>query len=115
MDSDELGQKIKDLFSKGASASKQALEKAGDKVQDFTDKSVIKIEKKKLENQVAEQKKRRAELELLQAQINPHFLYNTLDTIIWLIESGEKEKSVDMVNSLSNFFRFSLSSQSTIF
>ncbi len=52
--------------------------------------------------------RRNAELALLRAQINPHFLYNTLDTIIWLIETGDLEKSVQMVNSLSNFFRFSM-------
>lgn len=52
--------------------------------------------------------RRNAELALLRAQINPHFLYNTLDTIIWLIEAGDLERSVQMVNSLSNFFRFSL-------
>jgi len=52
---------------------------------------------------------RAMELMLLQAQINPHFLYNTLDTIIWLIETGKKEQAVEMVASLSNFFRSSLS------
>lgn len=52
MNTDELGQKIKDLFSKGAKVSKEAFEKAGDKVQEFTDKSVIKIEKKQLENKL---------------------------------------------------------------
>lgn len=51
---------------------------------------------------------RRAEFELLQSQINPHFLYNTLDTIIWLAEAGEQKKVVDMVGSLSDFFRTSL-------
>lgn len=57
-----------------------------------------------------EQKNLRAtELRLLQAQINPHFLYNTLDTIIWLAESGEKEQVVNMVSSLSDFFRTTLS------
>ena len=51
---------------------------------------------------------RQAELKLLQAQINPHFLYNTLDSIIWLAEAGEKEKVVQMVSSLSDFFRTTL-------
>lgn len=51
---------------------------------------------------------RKAEFELLQSQINPHFLYNTLDTIVWLAEAGEQKKVVDMVGSLSDFFRTSL-------
>lgn len=56
-----------------------------------------------------EKQRRRTELALLQEQVNPHFLYNTLDTIIWLIESGEISGAVKMVGSLSNYFRFSLS------
>ena len=52
---------------------------------------------------------RRTELALLQAQINPHFLYNTLDTIIWLIEADRSEAAVEMVSNLSDFFRHSLS------
>lgn len=51
---------------------------------------------------------RKAEFELLQSQINPHFLYNTLDTIIWLAEAGEQKQVVSMVGSLSEFFRTSL-------
>jgi len=51
---------------------------------------------------------RKAEFELLQSQINPHFLYNTLDAIVWLAESGENEKVVSTVSSLSKFFRASL-------
>ncbi|MDD3921424.1 MAG: sensor histidine kinase [Eubacteriales bacterium] len=54
------------------------------------------------------------ELALLQSQINPHFLYNTLDTIIWLIEMGKEEQAVEMVSSLSNFFRTSLSKGSDV-
>ena len=49
------------------------------------------------------------ELVLLQAQINPHFLYNTMDTIIWLIEAGKNPEATQMVSDLSNFFRHSLS------
>lgn len=51
---------------------------------------------------------RKAEFELLQTQINPHFLYNTLDTIIWLAEAGKQREVVGMVGSLSEFFRASL-------
>jgi len=56
-----------------------------------------------------EKQRRRTEFALMQAQINPHFLYNTLDTLVWLIESGEISEAVKMVASLSNYFRFSLS------
>ncbi|MDD2972213.1 MAG: sensor histidine kinase [Lachnospiraceae bacterium] len=52
---------------------------------------------------------RATELKLLQAQINPHFLYNTLDTIIWLSEDNQKEQVTSMVSSLSDFFRTTLS------
>lgn len=51
---------------------------------------------------------RKTEFELLQAQINPHFLYNTLDAIIWLAEAGEQKRVVGMVRNLSDFFRTSL-------
>ncbi|MCM1123472.1 MAG: histidine kinase [Eubacterium sp.] len=56
-----------------------------------------------------ESKMRRADLRLLQEQINPHFLYNTLDTIVWLIEGNDSDKAVNMVMSLSEFFRLVLS------
>ena len=56
-----------------------------------------------------ERKMRRADLRLLQEQINPHFLYNTLDTIVWLIEGKDPDKAVNVVMSLSEFFRLVLS------
>lgn len=56
-----------------------------------------------------ERKMRNQELRLLQEQINPHFLYNALDAIIWLIEAGKTEEAEDMVVSLSNFFKLVLS------
>ena len=56
-----------------------------------------------------ERKMRHTELRLLQEQINPHFLYNTLDTIVWLVEGNATDKAVNMVVSLSDFFRIVLS------
>ncbi|MBL8096308.1 MAG: sensor histidine kinase [Anaerolineales bacterium] len=52
---------------------------------------------------------KKAELKALQAQINPHFLYNTLDTIIWMAEANKKDQVVELVSALSQFFRISLS------
>ncbi len=49
------------------------------------------------------------ELRLLQEQINPHFLYNTLEIIVWLAESGDKDQVIQVVQSLSRFFRVVLS------
>ena len=56
-----------------------------------------------------EGQKRRSELEVLQSQINPHFLYNTLDSVIWMTESGQQAEAITMVTSLARFFRISLS------
>jgi len=63
-----------------------------------------------IEEQVTREQKqlRKAEFDLLQAQINPHFLYNTLDAIVWSAEAGNEKQVVKMVGSLSEFFRSSL-------
>ena len=53
--------------------------------------------------------KRKSDLKALQAQINPHFLYNTLDSIIWMGEMGQSEKVVQMTSALSKLFRISIS------
>ncbi|USB34837.1 sensor histidine kinase [Paenibacillus sp. YPG26] len=58
--------------------------------------------------------KRKGELEVLQAQINPHFLYNTLNSVIRMAEAGRKEEVVTTITSLSKFFRISLSKGNNI-
>ncbi|MEK4061963.1 MULTISPECIES: cache domain-containing sensor histidine kinase [Paenibacillus] len=58
---------------------------------------------------VTELRKKEAELKTLQAQINPHFLYNTLDSINWLAINHDVPEISHMVTSLSDFFRYSLS------
>ena len=52
---------------------------------------------------------RKTELKALQAQINPHFLYNTLDSIAWMCERGRNADAVNMVHALARLFRISIS------
>ena len=58
--------------------------------------------------------KRRSEFDTLQSQINPHFLYNTLDIIVWMIENEKQSEAVKVVTALARFFRISLSKGKSI-
>ncbi len=58
--------------------------------------------------------KRKREFDTLQSQINPHFLYNTLDIIVWMIENEQKQEAVKVVTALARFFRISLSKGKSI-
>lgn len=63
-----------------------------------------------IEHRVADQRSlQKAEMRTLQAQITPHFIYNTLDTIVWLAQQQEHEAVVEMTMALTQFFRISLS------
>ncbi len=63
-----------------------------------------------MEEIVMEQgERRKSEFEALQSQINPHFLYNTLDSITWMIEGERNDEAVFMISQLARFFRISLS------
>jgi two-component system, sensor histidine kinase YesM len=73
-------------------------------------RSMVQQTRKLMDDIVAEQKaKRRSELNALQAQINPHFLYNTLDSIVWMNENGKYQDANKMVTSLAKLFRISIS------
>ena len=61
------------------------------------------------ENRREQENLKKSELRTLQSQINPHFLYNTLDAIIWLAESDESDEVIAITRALSDFFRISLS------
>lgn len=65
----------------------------------------------RLMNQLIDQEKakRRAELRILQAQINPHFLYNTLDMLHWMAYDHNDEDMLQLISTLSSFYRISLS------
>ena len=61
------------------------------------------------ENKREQENLKKSELRTLQAQINPHFLYNTLDAIVWLAEAGSNKEVIHITSALSDFFRISLS------
>ena len=68
-----------------------------------------------MEDIVAEhESKRKSEFDILQSQINPHFLYNTLDIIVWMIENEQKQDAVRIVTAPARFFRISLSKGKSI-
>ncbi|WP_322902868.1 sensor histidine kinase [Paenibacillus campi] len=82
-----------------------------DEISDLGQSFNIMVEKiKELLKQsiLKQQLLQKAELRTLQAQINPHFLYNTLDSIVWMAEAGKGESVIQLVKALSQFFRLSL-------
>ena len=86
--------------------------KATDEIRELAreyDIMVTRIRELMEANMQEQELKRKSDLKALQAQINPHFLYNTLDSIIWMGEMGQSEKVVQMTSALSKLFRISIS------
>jgi len=78
----------------------------------FSFQIMIRKIKQLIENNNKEQEeKRKSELNALQAQINPHFLYNTLDSIIWMAEDGNTKDVVLMTSALAKLLRKSISNK----
>ncbi len=72
--------------------------------------SMVTQMRKLMDEMVTEQEeKRKSELDALQSQINPHFLYNTLDSVVWMVESKRYQEAISMVTALASLFRISLS------
>jgi two-component system sensor histidine kinase YesM len=73
--------------------------------------NIMVAEIKKLLRRVTQEQeqKRKSELNALQMQINPHFLYNTLDSVIWMAEQGKRDEVIDMSSALARLFRISIS------
>ena len=75
-----------------------------------TIQSMVQQMRKLMEDIVIQQEeKRKSEFDALQSQIHPHFLYNTLDSIVWMVENERYEEAIVMVTSLAGFFRIGLS------
>lgn len=72
------------------------------------DQMIIRIDELIAHIRAEQERQRKTELKLLQSQLNPHFLYNTLDTIVWLAEGKRHREVVDMITALSSFLRIGL-------
>lgn len=77
-------------------------------------KSYERIDTLMKEIVVEQNERRKSELDALQSQINPHFLYNALDSIIWMIEGERNEEASFMISQLAKLFRISLSKGRTV-
>ena len=80
-----------------------SIQKSYEKIDDLMKKIVLE-----------QNERRKSELDALQSQINPHFLYNTLESITWMVEGEKNDEAAFMITQLAKFFRISLSKGRTV-
>ncbi len=80
-----------------------SIQKSYEQIEDLMKKIVLE-----------ENERRKSELDALQSQIHPHFLYNTLESITWMIEGQRNDEAVFMISQLAKLFRISLSKGRTV-
>ena len=102
---DEIGI-LTGTFAQMLTSIKEYVVRLGESIRN---ESAMKEKELMMETQVKD-----AQLKYLQAQINPHFLYNTLESIVWMIEGERYKEAVYMITELSSLFRISLSKGKTI-
>ncbi|VWL85977.1 cache domain-containing sensor histidine kinase [Oceanivirga miroungae] len=105
---------ISDRLTKSLDELKRFMQNMDDRLENIvlneTTFSEIEILKQEINNMIDKIKQlKKYEIDSLYSQINPHFLYNTLDILIWMIEFEDNEKAIKITKNLSNFFRISLS------
>ncbi len=90
---------------------------AGNEIRDLVESFNMMVERIRdliEKNKKEQDEKRKSEFRALQAQINPHFLYNTLDSIIWMAEGNHNDTVIQMTSALSKLLRKSISNQKEI-
>ncbi len=97
----EAGEKYPDIYTGGS----DEIRHLGASIK----KSYAEIEELMTSIVHEQEEKRHSELAALQSQINPHFLYNTLDSITWMVEGGRSDEAVAMISELARLLRISLS------
>jgi two-component system sensor histidine kinase YesM len=110
--SSNLTKNVKRLINKlvkfGSDTKYVPNENEFDKLENAYDEMMGKIYSLIEESKIDEENKRKLELDALQAQVNPHFLYNTLDAIAWMAKIKKEHEIEKLVISLARFFRISL-------
>lgn len=112
---DRLTQSIQDISSDGLPKDiyvdgSYEVVYLGSAIRDF----VVRLRQLMKDIVKEQEEKRRSELDALQAQINPHFLYNALDSLVWMIEGDRQHDAIFMVKQLASLFRISLSKGKTM-